>query len=309
MPLAIAMHPLERTQQVTSLYPSRAIRRARVFIEYTLQRPDGFLALSGARGAGKSSLLREVTEYLPVSTRLVQFSAAAFAQASGPHGATEALQRQLREARLAPREGEQSVLLWVDDAQALGEAALGRVMHLAAEARDVDWPMRVIVSGQGLSPRLSDRAGLGQLDTYAPSPLYLELCGLEDAEVAGYLDHWRQSVRVARAPLFRAEVHSLLHEASAGMPGRLASLCDSCLRHARDAGSEWVDEAMVVEVLARMDRQSSAGPVSSASAGARDPRSEALLAAVERLSGVLNECAGLIEHELRSMSEGVRPSR
>lgn len=255
----LAEAPFMLTPNPRFLYLGAGQRDALAHLLYGLQCEDGFVAVSGEVGTGKTTLCRCLLEQLPaecdialvvhpgltplelLATVCEQFAIAA------PEGAVtgkpyiDRIEAYLREAR----EGGRRPILIIDEAQGLAADVLEQVRQLSNLETSSGRFLRILLVGQ---PELRDLLGRDNLRPLAQRiATRYHLGAFSEAESAACVRH-RLAVAGGRGELFDEAALRRLHSLSGGIPRRLVALADRALLGAyalgqRQAGPETVARA------------------------------------------------------------------
>jgi general secretion pathway protein A len=238
------------------LYMSERHREALAHLLYGVQGGGGFVLLTGAVGAGKTTVCRCFFEQKPPTCNLayifnpklsVPELLATVCEEFGiavPAGGSvkdyvDPLNRFLLDSHAA---GRTSVLI-IDEAQNLSSDVLEQLRLLTNLETDTRKLLQIILIGQ---PELRDRLaepGMEQVAQRVIARYHLE--ALAEPESAHYVRH-RLSVAGLRGTLpFDERALRRVHRHTRGVPRRINLLCDRALLAAYARGRTGVDAAMV----------------------------------------------------------------
>jgi type II secretory pathway predicted ATPase ExeA len=249
--------PFSRGLRPEQLMSTPAMEEAGARLNYAA-RARGFVVLTGAVGAGKSTALRAflarlpVTHYTPLYVTDSQLTPRNFYyEVLWQLGLTPRFyrgdaRRQLHRA-LQEREdaGKQPVIV-IDEAHLLGRAMLEEVRFLLNFDVDSRAPLGLILAGQ---PEL--RATL-KLECFVAIAQrvhhHAQLVALTPEESARYIQHHLTQAG-ATGPLFTEPALRIIHAFAGGMPRQLNNVCTACLLAACQQHRELIDDHIAKEVI------------------------------------------------------------
>ena len=263
------------------LFMSQRHQEALAHLLFGLRSGGGFVLLTGAVGAGKTTVSRAFLEQLPQNCRVAyvlnprQTSAellATVCQELGlpeapslsVHGRVQALYEHLLAAHA---QGLQHLLI-VDEAQNLSAEVLEQLRLLTNLETAQRKLLQIILIGQPELRALLAQPHLEQLSQRIIARYHLEPLALDDTR--RYVEHRLAVAGRAGPSPFEAGALKALHQLSAGVPRRINVLCDRSLLGAWSAGRATVSPAIVAQAAREvLDTTASGHPVGhSASAAA-----------------------------------------
>lgn len=214
----------------------RSYAKAKAYLEYALQRGEGFIVITGGPGTGKTTLINGILAGLNkarvrvatlTSTRLVPVDLLHMVAASfGLHfedmskatlllGLEEYLTQQ-------SRQGWRSILI-VDEAQDLSPSAVEELRLLANLQHNNRLLLQVFLVGHEELRELVRAPGMEHLRQRIIAASHLEPMDLD--ETVNYIEH-----RLCRAgwqgdPAISADALRLIHKFSGGIPRRVNLIC------------------------------------------------------------------------------------
>ncbi len=216
--------------------------RARAYMQYALQRKEGFVVITGAPGTGKTTLIDDL---------LADASAGNFhvaRLASAQLGADDLLrmvgyafgivadgrEKSLLLHRLAERFGAnhrvgRRPLLIVDEAQGLSHDALEELRLLTNLRSGSDPLLQIFLVGQEELREMVNSPVLEQLNQRVIASC--QLSPLKPQEVAAYVRHRLEVAGWKGRPRFEAEMLPDLARFSKGVPRRINHICSRLLLH------------------------------------------------------------------------------
>ena len=240
------------------LYMSEAHKRALMLLKYSLVSGQGFTVLSGAIGAGKTTLVNKLIEGLneDISAGVLSFTQ----QGSGTilewvamtygleyKGKTEAqLYEAFLEFLIQEYAAGRKVVLIVDEAQNMGIAGLEKLRMLSNVNAKKEYLLHMILVGQPELRSLIKTPQLKQLLQRVAVSFHLE--AMNDKETRQYIKH-RLELAGGDLSIFSQQALRLLIAASDGVPRVVNALCDLALVYGFSAERNPVDVRIARSVL------------------------------------------------------------
>lgn len=271
------------------LFLSVSHREALAHLLYGIEQGEGFIAITGEVGTGKTTLCRTLLQRLEPGAEvafvfnppqsgleLLQAIAAELGVVAAGRDRwqlTEELNRFLLERR---REGRR-VLLLVDEAQNLPADALEEVRLLSNLETDTSKLLQILLIGQPELDAILDAPELRQLRQRIS--VRWRLRPLTAAETRRYVRHRMRIAAGAERDVFTDLALREIHRRARGIPRLVNRLCDRALLAGYAAGAHTVGLGLV----SRTERELRGGgrppPAESAKAGGRRRLRRGLLAA------------------------------
>jgi putative secretion ATPase (PEP-CTERM system associated) len=307
------------------LYPSRVHREALDYLRYGLESHAGFVVITGEIGSGKTTLLQTLIRGLDsqtsvgrivntmleprelIETIMIDFGLDA-AGRSKPIMLRD-LAQYLVDQRLAGR----LVLLVIDEAQNLTQAALEELRMLSNLETEKSKLLQIVLVGQ---PNLRLNLASPQLEQLRQRiTVSYHLQALDSGETANYINH-RLGRAALGAPLeFSRDVTDVIHARSGGVPRIINVICDAALVFGYAEERRQIDLPLMQEVLAELettgvlpsDTPSDRAEVGAADFGTAADRWPAPAFAGEAAAGVTSPTApAAYERELRQAEAATR---
>lgn len=248
------------------LFLSERHREALAHLRYGAQGGGGFVLLTGAIGAGKTTLCRAFLEQLPANCRVAyvfnpQLSSLELLQTvceefgvqlaeglaqSGSKAYIDALNRFLLERHAA---GDHCLLL-IDEAQCLAAPVLEQLRLLTNLETSNAKLLQIMLVGQPELREMLARPELEQLAQRVIARYHLE--GLGEAETAAYVAHRLTLAGWQGPPPFDAAALKALHQLSGGVPRRINLLADRALLALYARGEERAGRGLLQTVAAEL---------------------------------------------------------
>lgn len=241
----------------------RSYAKAKAYMQYAVQRGEGFIMITGRPGTGKTTLiedlLAELTETEVVSARLTSAQLEAddllrmvgFTFGIGVEGLDKAsvLQRIERFVKRQAQMGRRALLV-IDEAQALSANALEELRLLSNLQADAKPLLQVFLVGQEPLRNVVRGPGMEQLHQRLIATCHLQPLDAQDTRT--YVEHrlrcagWTGDPRVSGGALL------LIYRFSEGVPRRINLVASRLLLHGsveqkHELGGE--DARVVVEEL------------------------------------------------------------
>ena len=258
-------------------FGSKQHRRARAYLEYGVQRNEGFIVITGEVGAGKTTIVRGLLESLDpetvvaanlVSTQLdaedtLRMVGAAFGVVVRELSKSDLLMSL--EAFLVTQlsQGKRCLLI-VDEAQNLTPRAVEELRMLSNFQFGKQALLQTFLVGQPEFREILQHPNMQQLRQRVTATCHIGPMDVD--ETRGYIEHRLKCVGADGRPSFDGPAFEAIHQATGGIPRRINSVCDRLLLLGflgeKDAfGAE--DVAVVVDEI-REESGSSVLPVAQA---------------------------------------------
>jgi general secretion pathway protein A len=237
------------------LYLAGSHREALAHLLYGIEQGEGFIAVTGEVGTGKTTLCRTLLERLEGETEiaflfnpsrtaheLLQSICAEFAlPAEGL--ARRTLMSQLNTHLLDQKRKGRRVLLIVDEAQTLGENTLEQVRLLSNLETSREKLIQILLLGQPELDRKLDEPGLRQLRQRISVRWKLEPLGPQ--ETRAYVRHRIAVAAGEPRELFSEAALREIHRRTGGVPRLVNQLCDRALLAGYAARAAQIGPALV----------------------------------------------------------------
>lgn len=240
------------------LYLGQRHQEALAHLLYGIRGEGGFVLLTGAIGAGKTTVCRCLLEQLPEHcdvayifnpklsvTELLATICHEFGIAVSPDEDSVKHFVDLINAHLLQghARGRSSVLI-IDEAQNLAPDVLEQMRLLTNLETSQRKLLQIILIGQPELADFLDRPGLLQLAQRIVARYHLE--PLSQNEIAAYVQH-RLAVSGTQQPLIPPKLAELLYRLTGGVPRLINVLCDRALLGAYTQGKTQVDRATLLQ--------------------------------------------------------------
>lgn len=217
-------------------YEHASYKRARSYMQYALNRREGFVMVTGRPGTGKTTLIGDITTDLTRQGNLFAALTSTQIQADdllrlvvlkfGLDGETDhkavLIHRMEKYLEQLHREGRRPVLI-IDEAQDLTADALEELRLLTNLQKDNQPLLQIFLVGQEELRPLVSSPGLEQLHQRIVAACHLMPLNPESMEE--YIEHRLKRVGWQGDPTIASEVYPVIHEHSLGIPRIINQIC------------------------------------------------------------------------------------
>jgi general secretion pathway protein A len=260
----LAEQPFGVTPDPRFLYLGSSHREALASALYGVSAGRGFTALIAKPGMGKTTLLFDFLRKIQGTAKTVfLFQSQASPQdlirnlLSDLHVEEDSndlvrLQRKLNETLVAASDKNKRLVVVIDEAQNLDDAALEIVRMLSNFETAREKLMHIMLAGQ---PQLAERLASPQLVQLRQRiSMIARLKPFDESETSLYIEH---RLRVAgydfARPLLTKEATALIAERSEGIPRNINNLCFNAMSLGFVAKKQTIDVPVIREVLDDLD--------------------------------------------------------
>ena len=232
--------PFQLNPDPSFYFGSKQHRRAKAYLEYGVQRNEGFIVITGEVGAGKTTIVRGLLESLDsnsvvaanlVSTQLdaedtLRMVGAAFGVSVRDISKSDLLMSI--EAFLVTQitQGKRCLLV-VDEAQNLTPRAVEELRMLSNFQFGKQALLQTFLVGQPEFREILQSPNMQQLRQRVTATCHIGPMDVE--ETRGYIEHRLKCVGSIGKPSFDADAFAAIHKASGGIPRRINSISDRLL--------------------------------------------------------------------------------
>ena len=232
-------YPFQLTPDSDFLYPSKIHSRAKAYMDYAIWNRDGFVAITGEVGAGKTTIIQKFISELDKNVLVAkifqtQLTEVEFLQAVltefgiGPSSGSKVDMMNLLNAFLLENYAQsKQLVLIVDEAQNLSHGVLEEIRMLSGLETRKEKILHVILIGQ---PELKERLETPELAQLLQRiRLRFHLRALTEIESRDYIRH---RLRVAGAKsdnVFHDNTFPVIYQYAGGIPRLMNTLCDTAL--------------------------------------------------------------------------------
>lgn len=252
--------PFQLNPDPTFYFASKQHRRARAYLDYGVQRSEGFIVITGDVGAGKTTIVRGLLAMLDsdkvlaanlVTTQLdaddtLRLVGAAFGVRI--NGISKADLLLSLEAFLVSQaiEGRRCLLI-VDEAQNLTPRAVEELRMLSNFQYGEHALLQTFLVGQPEFRAILRSPTMQQLRQRVTATCHLG--PMDPEETQGYIEHRLQCVGSKGRPSFDAAAFNGIYDGSGGIPRRINQICDRLLLLGFLGGKDAFGIAEVNEVV------------------------------------------------------------
>ena len=245
------------------LYPSRVHREALDYLRYGLESHAGFVVITGEIGSGKTTLLQTLLRGLDNQTtvgrivntlleprELIESIMIDFGLDPAGRGKPMLL-RELGQYLVDQRLAGRLVLLVIDEAQNLSQAALEELRMLSNLETEKSKLIQMVLVGQ---PDLRAKLAAPDLEQLRQRiTVSYHLNPLDAGETTNYINHRLRRAALGAALEFPREVTDVIHARSRGVPRLINVICDAALVFGYAEERRQVDLPLMREVLAELE--------------------------------------------------------
>jgi general secretion pathway protein A len=252
------------------LFLSDSHREALAHLLYGIEQGEGFIAITGEVGTGKTTLCRTLLQRLEPGSEVAflfnpQLSGLELLQAIDAELGLETqdksrreLMDQLNRFLLTKRQEGRRVLLLIDEAQNLEREALEQVRLLSNLETDTAKLIQIVLIGQPELDSLLESSDLRQLRQRIS--VRWRLRPLTASETRDYVRHRLRVAAGAPRDVFTDLALREVHRRSGGVPRVINRLCDRALLAGYAAGAREIGLGAVAEAQREIEGPSAPAP-------------------------------------------------
>jgi putative secretion ATPase (PEP-CTERM system associated) len=232
--------PFQLNPDPAFYYASKQHRRAKAYLEYGVQRNEGFIVITGEVGAGKTTIVRGLLESLDpgkvvaanlVSTQLdaedtLRMVGAAFG-VQVKESSKSVLLMSLEAFLVTQATQGKRCLLIVDEAQNLSQRAVEELRMLSNFQFGKQALLQTFLVGQPEFREILQSHNMQQLRQRVTATCHIG--PLDREETRGYIEHRLKCSGARGRPTFEPEACDAIFAASGGIPRRINTVCDRLL--------------------------------------------------------------------------------
>jgi len=263
--------PFQLNPDPSFYFGSKQHRRAKAYLEYGVQRSEGFIVITGEVGAGKTTIVRGLLASLDphkvVSAHLVttqldaedtlRLVGAAFGVRVKDVSKADVLMSL--EAYLVSQVSQgKRCLLIVDEAQNLTPRAVEELRMLSNYQFGQQALLQTFLVGQPEFRDILQSPTMQQLRQRVTATCHIG--PLDAQETHGYIEHRLHCAGATGRPTFKPAAFEAIHLASGGIPRRINLICDRLLLLGFLGEKEEFGLDDVNEVVGEMNEESAVAP-------------------------------------------------
>lgn len=263
----LSSKPFQLNPDPTFYFGSKQHRRAKAYLEYGVQRNEGFIVITGEVGAGKTTIVRGLLASLDpgkvvaanlVTTQLdaedtLRMVGAAFGVRVKDVSKADVL--MALEAYLVSQASQgKRCLLIVDEAQNLTSRAVEELRMLSNFQFGQQALLQTFLVGQPEFRAILRSPSMQQLRQRVTASCHIG--PLDVAETQGYIEHRLKCADSSGRPGFDAAAFEGIFNASGGIPRRINLICDRLLLLGFLANKDAFGIEDVIEVVSEIQDES-----------------------------------------------------
>ncbi len=231
--------PFQLNPDPSFYFASKQHRRAKAYLEYGVQRNEGFIVITGEVGAGKTTIVRGLLDSLDpnkvvaanlVSTQLdaedtLRMVGAAFG-VSVKDASKSVLLMSLEAFLVTQTTQGKRCLLIVDEAQNLTPRAVEELRMLSNFQFGKQALLQTFLVGQPEFREILQSPNMQQLRQRVTATCHIG--PLDREETRGYIEHRLKCAGARGRPTFEAEACDVIFSASGGIPRRINTCATAC---------------------------------------------------------------------------------
>jgi general secretion pathway protein A len=234
--------PFRLSPDARLCFPHPSYKKAKAYMQYALQRQEGFVMVTGRPGTGKTTLINDITEQLKQQGNLYASLSSTQIRADdllrlvllkfGLDGETENKAQLLHRLegflQQLQRDGRRPLLI-IDEAQDLPHDALEELRLLTNLQQDYLPLLQIFLVGQEELRQTVLSPGLEQLHQRIVAACHL--APLTPGTLEAYVLHRLKQVGWENDPVLEADLFDIIHQHSLGIPRIVNQICSRLLLH------------------------------------------------------------------------------
>lgn len=234
--------PFRLTPDYRFCFRHRSFRKAKAYMEYGVQRAEGFVMVTGRPGTGKTTLIYDLLADLRKQRlRVIQLNSTQLEGSElirmiafklslqGDHLDKASLLRQIIRSLDQDYRSKRRAILLVDEAQGLSESALEELRFLTNLEKDGQSLLQVFLVGQEPLREMVRQPVMEQLHQRLIAACHLS--PLNEQESEAYICHRLERVGWQGSPSFEPALLAMIHRLSGGVPRRINQVLSRLLMY------------------------------------------------------------------------------
>ena len=239
---------------------------AKSYLKYAVNEGEGIVAITGAPGTGKTTLIASLIAELDVghvhvgvvtnvqldTSNLIDMVVDAFSLQI-EHSDSVSLIKEFKQFLRREHQKGRRVILIVDEAQGLTAELLEELRLFSNLQHNTELLLQIFLVGQEPLMDIIRSPGMEQLHQRLIAAAQLKPLSLE--ETVDYIKHRLNCVGWKDDPVFTDEVFSLIHKFSVGVPRRINLICPRLFLHAGLKGKHQLVGGDALNVIVELHRE------------------------------------------------------
>jgi len=239
---------------------------AKSYLKYAINEGEGIVAITGAPGTGKTTLIASLIAELDVghvhvgvvtnvqldTSNLIDMVVDAFSLQI-EHSDSVSLIKEFKQFLRREHQKGRRVILIVDEAQGLTAELLEELRLLSNLQHNTELLLQIFLVGQEPLMDIIRSPGMEQLHQRLIAAAQLKPLSFE--ETVDYIKHRLNCVGWKDDPVFSDEVFSLIHKFSVGVPRRINLICHRLFLHVGLKGKHQLVGGDALNVIVELHRE------------------------------------------------------
>lgn len=255
--------PFNTTPDSRFFFPSPKHTEALNSLIYAVNERKGFVAITGAIGAGKTTVCRTLLNKLDLNTKVAVITNTHLTckeliaeileelEIDYRPGSKQKLLSQLNSYLIRQLAADINVVLLIDEAQNLSSKVLEEVRMLSNLETEKEKLIQIILVGQPQLKAKLENSGLEQFRQRIA--VYYHISALSRDEAGAYITHRIKLVSSNGVGLFSQPAMDLIYRHSGGIPRLINLICDSALLSGYVSEQHTITDNIVSEVIRERD--------------------------------------------------------
>ena len=239
---------------------------AKSYLKYAVSEGEGIVAVTGAPGTGKTTLIASLIAELDLghvhvgvvtnvqldTSNLIDMVVDAFSLQI-EHSDSVSLIKEFKQFLRREHQKGRRVILIVDEAQGLTAELLEELRLFSNLQHNTELLLQIFLVGQEPLMDIIRSPGMEQLHQRLIAAAQLKPLSFE--ETVDYIKHRLNCVGWKDDPVFTDEVFSLIHKFSVGVPRRINLICHRLFLHVGLKGKHQLDGGDALNVIVELHRE------------------------------------------------------